>query len=171
MSNLRTTDSYPAIGQSYYHRQYGKLHWALFAAGLLLLVFGWFLPRNPGVTLSALVSASAMFVLALAFQYLTVCDTGQSLVVRFGPLPLVSRRIPYDAITSVRLETAKLIDGWGAHWIPFRGWTYNVAGSQCATVKLGRKNIRIGSDDAENLVRFLTAKATHLSQETEDAEA
>lgn len=50
------------------------------------------------------------------------------------------------------------MDGWGIHYILGRGWTYNLWGFGCVKLTLGRKVVRVGSDDVENLVEFLKAK-------------
>ena len=48
-----------------------------------------------------------------------------------------------------------LLEGWGIHWTPGRGWTYNIWGYDCVKLSLDRGTIRVGSDDVENLVSFL----------------
>jgi hypothetical protein len=50
------------------------------------------------------------------------------------------------------------VDGWGVHWIPGRGTTYNLWGFDCAVLLVNGRIVRIGSDDAEGLVEFLKAK-------------
>jgi hypothetical protein len=47
------------------------------------------------------------------------------------------------------------MDGWGIHYVPFRGWTYNLWGFDCVVLQLGSKTVRIGTDDADNLLAFL----------------
>ena len=85
----------------YSHTQKGRLHLILYAAAALMLGFMW-LPGTPLVAAVALGAAAAVMVLcAQAFQTLTVEDEGQLLAIRFGPLPLFSKRIPYDRITDV----------------------------------------------------------------------
>ena len=48
--------------------------------------------------------------------------------------------------------------GWGIHYFPGRGWTYNIWGFACVKLTLGRKIIRVGTDDADGLARFLGEK-------------
>ena len=50
------------------------------------------------------------------------------------------------------------IDGWGIHWIPGRGYTYNLWGFSCAKLDVRGRTVRIGSDDADKLVEFLKSK-------------
>ena len=102
--------------------------------------------------------AVLFLLLALSFQHLRVFDAVDHLAVRFGPLPLLGTRIRYDEITSVERGRTSLLDGWGIHWVPGRGWTYNIRGWDCVVVQLGKKTIRIGTDDVENLLAFLQAK-------------
>ena len=82
-------------------------------------------------------------------------DEGEWLAIRFGPLPLLGTRIPYARIRSVEPDQTALLDGWGIHWLPGRGWTYNIWGYDCVKLRLDRGVIRVGTDDVENLVRFL----------------
>ena len=101
------------------------------------------------------IAAVLLMVLALAFQTLTVSDHGEYLDVRYGPLNLFGTRISYDDITAVEQGKSSLIDGWGIHFIPFRGWTINLWGFECAKIWRGKKVIRIGTDDSKNLVEFI----------------
>lgn len=100
------------------------------------------------------------------FGSLTIRDEGEWLALRYGPLPVLRKRIRYADITSVEAGRTSIIDGWGIHYIPGRGWTYNLWGFGCARLTLGRKVIRIGSDDVDNLVRFLRGKVAKLSGAT-----
>ena len=75
--------------------------------------------------------------------------------MRFGPLPLFRKRIPYRDIAAVEQGRSRWIDGWGIHFVPGRGWTYNLWGFDCAELRVGGRRLRIGTDDAEGLVSFL----------------
>ncbi len=65
------------------------------------------------------------------------------------------KRIRYTDISGVEVGHTTIIDGWGIHYILGRGWTYNLWGFACVKLTLGRKIICVGSDDAEELARFL----------------
>ena len=97
----------------------------------------------------------ALLVLALCIQTLQVCDQGANLEIRFGPLNLFVTKIAYRDMTHVEQGKASWIDGWGIHFIPFRGWTLNLWGFDCVKIRRGQKTIRIGTDDAKNLLHFL----------------
>ncbi len=117
--------------------------------------------RDPAVALMV-VGIAVLFVLAaLVLASLTLRDEGQWLSVRFGPLPLLRRRIRYVQITSVEPGRTAIIDGWGVHYIIGRGWTYNIWGFACVKLTLGKKVIRLGTDDVNNLMHFLKGKVTH----------
>jgi hypothetical protein len=108
-----------------------------------------------------LVVTSALFILlALSFRELNVEDKGDWLSVRFGPLPLFGTRIPYGAMTAVETGRSSWLDGWGMHYVPGRGWTYNLWGFECVVVHLGKKLVRIGTEDAINLRNFLQRRIT-----------
>jgi hypothetical protein len=80
------------------------------------------------------------------------------LSLRCGPLPVIRKRIRYADITGVEVGRTKVIDGWGIHYIPGRGWTYNLWGFGCVKLTLGRKISRVGSDDVEGLAEVVREK-------------
>lgn len=110
----------------------------------------------PLVAIALLLAGLLIVVIAASFGWLTVSDGGDHLNVRFGPLPLFGTRIPYADITAVEPGRSSFIDGWGIHYIPWRGWTYNLWGFSCVKLTLvGNKVIRVGSNDAPALADFL----------------
>lgn len=148
---------------AYDHTQRAPLHWFLYPPGVFLLTMGWLNRGQPGLALTLFVAAVLMLTLALGFQRLTIRDEGSWLAIRYGLLPVFRARISYAAITSVELGQSSWIDGWGIHWIPGRGYTYNLWGFACAKLEVRGRTVRIGTDDAENLIAFLKTK---LSQKT-----
>ena len=104
------------------------------------------------------VTATTFVLLALMFRSLTIRDEGEWLALRYGPLPVFRKRIRYAEITSVEPGRISIIDGWGIHYILGRGWTYNLWGFGCVKLTLGRKIIRVGTNDVDNLARFLRNK-------------
>ena len=103
--------------------------------------------------------AGILALCGLAFGSLTISDEGEYLALRFGPLPVLRKTIRYADITGVEVGRTKIIDGWGIHYFPGRGWTYNVWGFACVKLTLGRKIIRVGTDDAEELAKFVREKS------------
>jgi hypothetical protein len=145
-------------GMSYHHTQHGRWHYVLLAFALATLA-GVLIVRSHPPLDDILLAIAAIFALCgLVFGSLTVSDEGQWLALRFGPLPLVGRRIRYTDITGVEIGRTSIIDGWGAHFMPGRGWTYNIWGFGCVQLTLGRKVVRVGTDDAEGLAKFLCEK-------------
>jgi hypothetical protein len=142
----------------YEHVQTGRLHWILYVALAMMLAGAWSVRFEQPV--STILFATAIFIapLPLMFQTLTVRDEGDRLAVRFGPIGLFKKTIPYAEIKAFARDRSKWIDGWGIHCIPGRGWTYNLWGFDCVTVTVGSKTIRIGTDDPEGLVAFLTER-------------
>ncbi len=154
-------------GMAYNRTQYGRWHYLLvvFTAATLLAVWltrrtfdAWLWPRELVMLDVVLVIAAIFALCGLLFGSLTIRDEGQWLALRFGPLPLIHKRICYAEITDVEAGRSRILDGWGIHYFPGRGWTYNIWGFGCVKLTLGRKIIRIGSDDAENLAKFLREK-------------
>jgi hypothetical protein len=147
---------------AYDHTQRGVWHFVFLGLTALLLLGACFahvfadraLHREPIVAI-ALASAAVLFLCALVFGSLTVRDDGEWLALRFGPVPLLRKRIRYADITAVEPSRSSVIDGWGIHYIIGRGWTYNLWGFGCVKLMVRGKTIRVGSDDVANLARFL----------------
>jgi hypothetical protein len=146
----------------YNHTQHGRRHNVLFAFTFVSLTDAW-LARGEAIVVTLLVLAVTFALCGLMFGSLTIRDEGQWLALRFGLLPVFRKRIRYADITDVEVGRISILDGWGIHYFPGRGWTYNIWGVDCVKVKLGRKIIRVGTDDAEELARFLRGK-TGLSE-------
>jgi len=144
---------------TYQHTQKGWLHLILVPTAVALAAAAiWLRHAAPPLAVVYCAAALLMVVLLLCFRDLTVGDEGDCLALRYGTMPLFFRRIPFAAMTSVEPGRTSLIDGWGIHYIPGRGWTYNLWGFACVVVHLGRKTIRIGTDDPDGLLAFLRSK-------------
>jgi hypothetical protein len=156
----------------YEHTQHGKLQWLLWGAAIVCLV-GAFLvwSRNAPPDASGrdvhtmewagwlcLACAGICGALVFSFSSLTVRDEGDRLAVCFGPWPFWTRRIPYASIRDPRPARSKLIDGWGIHWFPGRGWTWNVWTFDCVEMTVDGRPFRIGTDDKEALAAFLQSR-------------
>lgn len=124
----------------------------------MLLAGSWLAWGEPAVAALNLLIAATFLIVAFMFGSLTIRDDGEWLVLRYGPLPAFRKRIRYAEITVVEPDRTNWIDGWGIHYIPGRGWTYNLWGFECVKLTLGKKIIRVGTDDVENLVEFLRQK-------------
>ncbi len=140
---------------TYEHTQRGPLFLILLAAVVGVLAIAWILRAEPGAVVAMLILAGILLLVCLMFKYLTVRDEGDRLAVRYGPLPVFRRRIPYAEIASADPDRTSWIDGWGIHWVPGRGYTYNLWGFGCVRLVVRDRVIRIGTDDVENLVAFL----------------
>lgn len=141
----------------YEHTQRGKLHYIVLAvAAIELTAAVWVAPVHRPTAVVLTLAAVVIAVVALTVRDLTVRDAGAFLVVSFGPLPLFARWIAYDDILAADVGTTSLLDGWGVHWLPGRGWTYNVWGFACVELTLrGERTVRIGTDDAAGLADFV----------------
>ena len=147
---------------NYQHTQSAPLQWILYLVAVALGVAAW-LERASGPALVAalLIGAGVFVLLALCFGTLTVTDRGEALVARFGPLPLFGVRVPYAEIESAEQSRTGFIDGWGIHWLPGRGWVYNLWGFECVRMVVRGRVVRIGTDDAAGLVAFVRKRALH----------
>ena len=142
----------------YENTQRGGWHWLLVALAAVAMTVAWANRSLPNLPIVLSATGVLFLVLSWTFGTLTIRDEGQWLAIRFGPLPLFFKRIRYADITSVEPGRTSIIDGWGMHYILGRGWTYNLWGFGCAKLTLGKKVIRVGSDDVDNLVAFLQSK-------------
>ena len=149
------------MNSTYRHIQHSPFHVLLWVASVLVFIAAWSVPQAAPSIGFAVVGLSMIFF-ALSFRTLEVMGEENELVVRYGPLNLFGTRLAYAKMTDVSVGKSSLIDGWGIHFIPLRGWTFNLWGFDCAVIHLGHKTIRIGSDDADNLVAFLNQRLDQL---------
>ncbi len=151
---------------TYDHTQHGRWHYLFYAVALATLAGAFVARSNAAVVAMNLAVAAILALCGLMFGSLTIEDEGEYLALRFGPLPLLRKTIRYADITGVEIGRTKIIDGWGLHYIPGRGWTYNVWGFACVKLTLGRKIVRVGTDDADELAKVIREK-TGLSGPSE----
>ena len=142
----------------YKHTQHSPLHLLLYLPVAFSFLIAWQIRDDVAPSIVVAIVAVLLLVLALSFQTLTVADHGEELDVRYGPLNLFGTRIAYRDITAVEPGQSSIIDGWGIHFIPFRGWTLNLWGFECVKITRGDKVIRVGTDDSENLVEVIREK-------------
>lgn len=152
---------------NYDHTQKAPLHFIFYPIVVALLVLAWVGRDQPPVVLCTLGVAGTLVLVSLMFKQLTVRDERDWLAIRYGPLPVFRKLIPYSKIESVERGRSAIVDGWGIHWIPGRGFTYNLWGRDCAILLVEGRVFRVGSDDVENLVAFLREKVGAEEPETE----
>jgi hypothetical protein len=143
---------------NYTHTQRGPIWLILVAFSAAGFIAAWTVRDQASLAVGLTCLGAAMLVVALCFATLTVRDEGHSLLVRYGPVPLFHKRIAYETITDAKSTRSAFIDGWGIHYIPGRGWTFNLWGWTCVRLTVNGRTIRIGSDDAENLARFIRSR-------------
>ena len=146
----------------YEHTQHGGWHRILLVIAGMMLIGIWLAREELAVVILLLATAAIFFCCALMFVSLTIRDEGEWLALRYGPVPIIRKRFRYADITAVEPDRSKVIDGWGIHYILGRGWTYNLWGFDCVKLTLGKKVIRVGSDDVENLAELLRGKVGSL---------
>jgi hypothetical protein len=147
----------------YAHTQRAPLCLIVYGTAVAMLVGAWRAHSERPIALILVGSGLAMALLASAFHHLTVVDEGDRLAIRFGPIPLFRRTVRYTDIVKVEIGRTLLLDGWGIHLSIRGGWVWNLWGRDCVVVHLKKGVLRIGTDDAAELYRFLEAKITHAS--------
>jgi hypothetical protein len=146
------------VQAQYEHVQRGGWQAVLLAVAIVMMAGAWLARGDRTATIIALGIAAIFLLCGLVFGSLTVRDEGDRLALHYGPLPLLRKRIRYADVTSVEPGRTSIIDGWGIHYILGRGWTYNLWGFGCVKLTLGRKVVRVGSDDVETLAAFLKTR-------------
>ena len=143
---------------TYEHTQKSPMGWVLLGAGLLILIASiWFSSQTRDILISSGV-AIILFFASFCVSRLTIRDETDFLLIQFGPLPIFRARILYSEMTSVQEDRSNILDGWGIHFFPGRGITYNIWGFDCVKILKGKTTIRIGTDDKETLTSFLNTK-------------
>jgi hypothetical protein len=71
---------------------------------------------------------------------------------------LFRKPITYADIEAVEAGRTLLLDGWGIHLSIRGGWVWNIWGRECVVIQHGGATTRVGTDDAENLIRFLKSR-------------
>ncbi len=141
---------------TYQHTQHAPLGWMLVAIAVLTAAAGAL--ADIRLLILACLLGALLLLLTLCFGTLTVVDEVDSIRLQYGPMPLLGRRVRCDPIASARASRSSVIDGWGIHSIPGRGWTYNLWGRECVELTVNGRTLRIGSDDAENLAAFIRSR-------------
>lgn len=143
---------------TYYHKQSAPLSLILYGLAAVFWVTGWLLRHEPAQPV--LLSVVGLMVLGLGpcFHHLIIFDGGDHLVVRFGPFPLFQRRIRYVDIRELEIGRTTVLEGLGMHMSLRGGWVWNIWGRDCVVIHLQSGIIRVGTNDAENLVRFLESR-------------
>lgn len=151
---MATTSTIPG----YSHTQKAPLCLILYGSAVLCVALGWLVNDAAGFYIAAAVGLVTSLV-ALDFHHLTVADQGDRLAIRFGPIPLFRRTVRYADIENIEVGRTLILDGWGIHYSVRGGWVWNLWGRDCVIVRFKNGGVlRIGSDDVENLARFLGGK-------------
>ncbi len=146
----------------YDHTQTGPWYLLLLGLGVFFLAMGWFVPGDEVTDVVLPVSAWSMALLAMSFRSLTVIDRGDHLALRFGPVPLFRKRVPYEDLEHVERGRLTILDGWGIHYSLRGGWVWSIWGFDCVVVRYRGRTLRIGTDDADTLVEFLNQQRQEL---------
>jgi hypothetical protein len=141
----------------YSHTQKAPLCLILYGSALACIVLAWMIGDTSGIFIAGGVSL-VIAMLGPAVHHLTVVDQGDKLAIRFGPLPLFRRTVRYADIEKVEVGRTLILDGWGIHLSLRGGWVWNLWGRDCVVVHRRNGIIQIGTDDAENLAKFLEGK-------------
>jgi hypothetical protein len=148
----------------YSHTQKSLLCLMVYGTAIALLVGAWFTHDEFPIAMILGGSGVLTLILAMAFHHLAVVDEGDRLAIRFGPLPLFRRTVQYADIEKVEIGRTLIPDGWGIHLSIRGGWVWNLWGRDCIVVHLRKGALRIGTDDASNLARFLEGKIVQQGQ-------
>ena len=124
--------------------------------------------EGEGIAGAGLAIASAVLAAAvLVFCSLTVTVDDLHVTIRFGLTPL-RKRIRLADIASVEAVRNPWYFGWGIQrYGP--GWLYNVSGFDAIEiVRTDGKELRIGTDDSQGLIRALSGAVGERSHAADD---
>ena len=108
------------------------------------------------VEIPLVIAGLILGLVSACFHHLTITDEGDSLRIKFGPLPLFQRRVWYRDIQSVEVNRTRFFDGWGVHLSIRGGWVWNIWGKDCVLIKLTRnRKLWLGNDEPNELCEFL----------------
>jgi hypothetical protein len=148
---------------AYHHIQRGPLYLFPLLPGLVLLVVAVATASgglDGGWPLAWLLfgGGGLLSLNAACFTRITITGDHERLRVAFGVVPLFFTSFAYADLEAVEVDRTRIIDGWGIHWLPGRGWTWNLWGRSCVRIRHRGHTVRIGTDDAGALQRFLSAR-------------
>lgn len=143
---------------TYRHTQRAPLCLLLYGLAAAEVVTAWKFGNVLPIVWTLSICGVLILVLAASFHHLTVEDRGDSLSIAFGPVPLFRRIVPYANIVEATADRTTILDGWGIHLSLRGGWVWNLWGRNCVRLQLRRGTLRVGTDDAENLSRFIRRK-------------
>ena len=149
----------------YRHTQNSPLFFIMILIAGAMIVLGWIGGDEPAAQVVLLVVGGIFLILAFSFYSLTTTIQGQQLRVQYGPIPLFGTCLDLNDLEHAEVGQTALIDGWGIHYIPFRGWTFNLWGFNCVKIQYRGRIIRVGTDDAANLSAQLTEQTRGNRQE------
>ncbi len=138
--------------------QWGKWYFLIPLPALIMAIVEMVAPGPPVPWWSSLPATGIIALAILSFSSLTIRDDGDALQVRFGPIPIFSRRIPYRDILSVEPAATRFVDGWGVHYNPRKGIIMNVWGYRCVRIVTKRRVYWIGTDDPEEVSQWVEYK-------------
>ncbi len=141
----------------YRHTQYAPWCVILYVLAAVLLVSAWQISEQQPIAIVLALSGVTVLLLAPSFHHLTVANEGNTLAIRFGPLPLFQKRIRYADIESAEVGRTHILDGWGIHYSVRGGWVWNIYGRDCVVIRLHDRVLRVGTNDANGLAQFLNS--------------
>lgn len=159
MINTASDATFSVHQPEYDHTQIGPIYWLIWVPALAILFIVAFNAPNETDRLGLVAGGLIVTLVAFSFRSLRIVDAGDTLLLRYGPVPIFHKRFAYADITAAKRDRSSVIDGWGIHWFPGRGWTYNLWGLDCVRLTLSNgRTIRLGTDDPTGLEQFLRLK-------------
>jgi len=152
---------------TYHHVQRSPRCLILYALALSCFVAAWLLrnhepvERLPAVFATGVGCGFILLMTAAWNHYMIVADDGDRLLIRCGPIPWPLLRpilIRYEDIREVEVGRITVLEGYGFGMMDPKDLLVVLWGRDCVFIRGEKGQVRVGTDDAENLAAFLTTK-------------
>ena len=140
--------------RGYSHRQRGWIHYACYPIALLYLVMGTAIAEGGGKWVFTALGVYCVLG-GLCFHWMDVLDDGEALLLRFGPLPLFRKRIPYSGIRHVKRDRFRFEHIRRRRHMSSKVRHYQISGWDCVRLTVEGDSLWVGSNDAAGLEAFL----------------
>ena len=127
------------------------------------LFLAWMTRGQVEIIIILVAFAGVVTFIAFSFSHLTVQDEGDAVAIRYWPLPVFNKLVPYVEMMSDEAGRSLIIDGWDIHYVSCRVGLITFGVSTARSFTFGNGSFCIGLIDVDNLTAFLQSKIKDTS--------